>query len=181
MLYRFDIRLTEEDYLKFNIFHSLESTNGKKQLLKNRILIIAFVAILVAFVLLRQGWNPVTAVYVVVIGLLTVLYMLLFKKSIKATLKKQINKLKSIGKLPFDTVSSIEFEAEKFVEITADKRIEQRYEGLEKICIVKDQFLYLYHSSVAAYILPIPQLKEQLDYEDFWNFLSQKCNTIEYY
>lgn len=59
--------------------------------------------------------------------------------------------------------------------------INQNYSILERICVVKDRYILLYKSSVSAYILPVLQTKEQLDQEDFMEFLSKKCTNIEYY
>jgi len=67
------------------------------------------------------------------------------------------------------------------VEITALQRTEQSYSILERICVVKNRYILLYKSSVSAYILPVLQTKEQLDQEDFIEFLSKKCTNVEYY
>ena len=67
------------------------------------------------------------------------------------------------------------------VEITASSRTEQGYAIFERVCIVKERYILLYKSSVSAYILPMAQVKIQLNYEDFVEFLSQKCANIEYY
>ena len=86
-----------------------------------------------------------------------------------------------MGKLPFDPVSTLEFYEDKMVEITALQRTEQSYSIFERICVVKDRYIFLYKSSVSAYILPVLQIKEQLNQEDFIEFLSKKCTNIEYY
>lgn len=88
-------------------------------------------------------------------------------------------KLKASGKLPYDSVSRLEFYTDKIVEITDSSRIEKSYASVEQICVVKDHYIYVYTSAVSAYILPIPQLKEQADQEEFLNYLSQKCPSAE--
>ncbi|MBE6949319.1 MAG: hypothetical protein E7456_05675 [Ruminococcaceae bacterium] len=109
------------------------------------------------------------------------LYILFLVNVVKRNIKSQIKKLKKTGKLPFDAVSRLEFHEDKIIEITDSKRIEQGYEVLERICIVGDRFVYLYYSSIGAFILPVPQIKNQIDQDDFLNFLFQKCNIVEYY
>ena len=96
-------------------------------------------------------------------------------------MKTQIKRLKKVGKLPFDPVSTLEFHEDKMVEVTALQRTEQSYSIFERICVVKDRYVLLYKSSVSAYILPVLQIKEQLNQEDFIEFLSKKCTNIEYY
>ena len=177
MRFQLNITLTEEDYLAFNSFHSLESAHGRKQIQKSRIFFISVIVILMALVILFLGWTTVSVTYVVLVGLFALLYTLLFKKIIKRNIMSQLK----IGKLPFDTVSKLEFHEDRIVEITDTKHIELLYNILERICVVKDHYIYLYTSSVQAYILPIAQLKEQLGQEEFMGFISQKCNNIEHY
>lgn len=66
-------------------------------------------------------------------------------------------------------------------EITASKRAEQRYDTLERICVINDRYIFLYTSSMTAYLLPVPQISAQASKADFLAFLSRKCNTAEYY
>ncbi len=86
-----------------------------------------------------------------------------------------------MGKLPFDPVSTLEFYEDKMVEITASSRTEQGYNIFERVCVVKDRYILLYKSSVGAYILPVAQIKAQLNQENLVDFLSKKCTNVEYY
>ncbi|MBQ8026599.1 MAG: YcxB family protein [Clostridia bacterium] len=181
MLFRFNINLTEDDYLAFSKFNSFESTHGKKQLNKSRILLIALMIFMIAIVLLLGGFTPVTSGYAILVTILTVLYLLLLKKILNYYIKAQIKRMKKIGKLPFDPVSTVEFDEDKLTEATAASRTEQSYSALEKICVIKDRYILLYNSSISAYILPIQQIKAQSDTDEFLRFISSKCKTVEYY
>ena len=181
MLFQIHINLTEEDYVAFNHFHSFDSIHGKKMIRKTRITFIAVMALLMALVVFVLGWTTFSITYATVLGLFIVLYMLLFKKLVKRNIKVQIKRLKKIGKLPFDPESTIELWEDKIVEITPSKRTEQSYNIFERICIVEDRYIYLYYSSVGAYILPMAQVKAQANQADLLSFLSGKCKTMEYY
>jgi Ca2+/Na+ antiporter len=181
MLFNLNINLNEGDYLDFNKFHSFESMHGKKTIRKTRLFFILAMVILAALVILLLGWTTFSVIYAALLLLFTLLYMLFFKKVITRNIKAQIKRLKKIGKLPFDPVSTLEFYEDKMVEITASSRTEQGYAIFERVYIVKERYILLYKSSVSAYILPMSQVKVQLNYEDFVKFLSQKCANIEYY
>ena len=181
MLFNLNINLSENDYLSFNNFHSFESTHGKKLIRKTRIRFILAMVFLAALVVLILGWTTFSVVYAALLLLLTLLYMLFFKKVLTRNIKTQIKRLKKMGKLPFDPVSTLEFYEDKMVEITALQRTEQSYSIFERICVVKDRYILLYKSSVSAYILPVLQVKEQLNQEDFIAFLSKKCTNVEHY
>ena len=181
MLFNLNINLSENDYLSFNNFHSFESTHGKKLINKTRIFFVLAMIILAALFLLVMGLTTFSITYAVLLLLFTLLYMVFFKKILTRNIKTQIKRLKKMGKLPFDPVSTLEFYEDKMVEITALQRTEQSYSIFERICVVKDRYIFLYKSSVGAYTLPVLQIKEQVSQEDFIAFLSRKCTNVEYY
>lgn len=181
MLFQLNITLTEDDYLAFNHFHALESISAKKQLNKTRTLFMTAFIVLAALVFLILGWTTFSVTYAILLGIFAVLYILLFKLIVKRNIKSQIKMLKKTGKLPFDAVSVLEFHEDKLVEITTEKRVEQSYDGIERICVAGDRYIFLYNSSVGAYILPILQIKAQLSQEALLRFLSAKCPTVEHY
>ena len=181
MLFQLNINLTEDDYLAFNNFHSFESAHGKKTLKKTRLFFTLTMVLLAALFVLAVGVTTFSVVYTVLLLLFTLLYMVFFKKILTHNMKAQIKRLKKVGKLPFDPVSTIEFYEDKMVEITSSKRIEQGYSSFERICVVKDRYILLYHSSVGAYILPVAQIKAQVNQENLVDFLSKKCTNVEYF
>ena len=181
MLFQLNIHLNEDDYLDFNKFHSLESTYGQKLMKKSRIFFILAMVFLATLVILVLGWTTFSVIYSAVLLLFTLLYMLFFKKILTRNIKVQIKRLKKVGKLPFDPVSTLEFYEDKMVEITASRRTEQAYNIFERVCVVQDRYILLYHSSVAAYILPVTQINAQLNQKEFVDFLSTKCANVAYY
>ena len=181
MLFQLNINLSEDDYLDFNKFHSFESMHGKKLINKTRIIFVLAMIILAALFLLVMGLTTFSITYAALLLLFTLLYMVFFKKILTRNVKTQIKRLKKVGKLPFDPVSTLEFHEDKMVEITALQRTEQSYSIFERICVVKDRYILLYKSSVGAYILPVVQVNAQLNQEEFVDFLSSKCTNVEYY
>ena len=181
MLFQLNINLSEDDYLDFNKFHSFETMHGKKLINKTRIFFVLAMKILAALFLLVMGLTTFSITYAALLLLFTLLYMVFFKKILTQNVKTQIKRLKKVGKLPFDPVSTLEFHEDKMVEMTALQRTEQSYSIFERICVVKDRYILLYKSSVGAYILPVVQVKAQLNQEEFVDFLSSKCTNVEYY
>ncbi|MBE6958113.1 MAG: hypothetical protein E7447_03040 [Ruminococcaceae bacterium] len=181
MKYQLNITLTEEDYMAFNYFHAIESQQAQKTIKKSRGFFIAFMVALMAFMLFVVGWDSFTATYIILLGICTVVYSFFFKKLMRRNVKAQVQHLKKTGKLPFDLNSSFEFYEDKIVEITPAKRIEQSYDVLERVCLLPGRYIFLYNSSVGAYILPVCQVNAQTDRDAFWNFISEKCKTIEKY
>ena len=181
MLFQLHITLSEDDYLDFNKFHSFESMHGKKLIDKTRIFFVLAMIILAVLFLLVTGFTTFSITYAALLLFFTLLYTVFLKKILTRNIKTQIKRLKKMGKLPFDPVSTLEFYEDKMVEITASKRTEQSYNIFERICIVKDRYILLYYSSVSAYILPVAQINTQVDEKEFVYFISSKCANIEYY
>lgn len=181
MLFQLNINLSEDDYLSFNSFHSFESMHGKKAVRKSRLFFTLAMIILAVLFMLVMGLTTFSVIYTALLLLFTLLYMVFFKKILTRNIKVQIKRLKKTGRLPFDPVSTLEFYEDKMVETTTSKRTEQGYNIFERICIVKDRYILLYHSSVSAYILPVVQVKAQINQEEFIDFLFNKCTNVEYY
>lgn len=180
MRFQLDIALTEEDYLAFNYFHALESESGKKLIRKTSLIFIAAMVVLEILVFLVMGITTFSTTYMILLGVFTAIYVLCMKKFVKRSIKSQLKRMKQTGKLPYDPVAKLEFYEDKFVEITPGKHSEQSYDVFERICVFKDQYVFLFYSSITAYVLPISQIRAQISLVEFLSFLSGKCSTIEY-
>lgn len=132
-------------------------------------------------VVLLSGFTTFSMIYIAFLGLFGFIYTLRYKHLIYRNLKKQINQLEKMGKLPFSPVATIEFFEDKLVEKTPSTSIEQTYNAIERVCVLKDSYIFIYKDTITAYLLPIPQLKAQADLEAFMHFLTEKCTTVEYY
>ena len=146
---------------------------------KSQIFFLCAMLLLTALIFVVFGRTVFAISYAAVLVLFTIVYLMLFKKIIKRTVKTQIKHMKSDSKLPYDPESRLEFYEDTLVEIAAGKRLEQSYDVLERICILENDYIFLYSSSVNAYILPVAQVKAQADLTAFTDILSQKCGTVE--
>lgn len=181
MRFQLDLTITEEDYLAFNYFHVLESSFGKKRIILARLRYIALTVLLVVLVLLFSRGRIDPSLYVIVLSAYTTLYMLLYKSLVKRSIRASIKRVKKEGKPSFDPISKLEFYDDKLVAIDSTKRIEQGYDGIEGVHIVEDRYIFLYDGHSSCFILPIPQVKAQLNQEEFIDFLFKKCSKVEYY
>ena len=181
MRYQVTVSLTEEDYLAYNEFHAIESIPGQKTVKQSLRFFITLMLVLIATVTIGCLFDVFSVTYPVALITLTALYVLFFKKIMRRAVKSQVKKLKKAGKLPFDATSTYEFYEDKLVENAQGSRIEQAYSRLERICVLKERYILLYNSSIGAYILPYGQLADQVDIQEFLNFMIPKCKAVEYY
>lgn len=182
MRFEINMKTTEQDYLEFNYFHEIESAHGKRILMKRRISIMVLIALLSSLVLMLTNWGVYGNVaYLAFVGVYTIIYMLLMKKIVKRSIRNYVNRIKKEDKMSFNEETSFEFLENTFVEITPITRIELKYEGIKRVCVVKDRYVYIYSNSAIAHVLSMPQLRQQVDADAFLTFLSQKCGEMEYY
>ena len=181
MLFNFNINITEDDYLNYNLFHSLESSHGRKMALKGRIIYVSVLLALAALVLIVLGFTMFSIIYDAILLIMVLRYMVFYKKIVGRSIKRYIIRLKKMGKLPFDSESTFEFYEDKIIETTPTKRTEIQYDGIERVCLVSNRYAFFYNSISSAYVLPIPQIKEQVNFTEFVSFISKKCKNVEYY
>lgn len=181
MQYKLNVELTDKDYLEFNLFQSFKSAYGRKNIKKSRIIFLAAMAALAAIVIIFRGFSTAGLIYLGIIIVLTLVYMILFKRIMAASLVKQLKALKKSGKLPYDKNATLEFGEDSFTETTPTQHNERTYDSLEKICIYGEKYVFLFTSSMSAYILPVPQVKKQVSQKAFLDFLGTKCANIEQY
>ena len=181
MRFRFDTILTEEGYLDFNVFHNFDSPAGKKNIRRVRLIFISVVLLLCIAVSLVNRDDPLFAtVYCVFLLSFCLFYTLSLRKFFISNLKRQIKRLEKQGKLPFGEKSTIEFYEESVVDRSASQRLEVRYDAMEKVLIVNNEYIYLHINVATAIILPIAQIRSQADIGAFLAFLKEKCQNITY-
>lgn len=121
MDYRFDITITETDYLDFNRFHVLESAAGKKVNRKGKLTILAVFLGAILLSLVGYGWNADFFFYLAIMVPLGILSICFFNKLELFVVKLSIRQLKKRGKLPFDEQTTYEFYEDKFVQTVPDR------------------------------------------------------------
>lgn len=181
MRFRLKTNITEDDFLRSMYFGSLESTPGKKALLKNRIRILALYAILTVMVLVMKRPLPEEILlYLAFVAVYSAVHMLLYKRMAKSRLKRWLSKALKNGDAHFDPEAEYVFYEDKMVETTALTSFERKYDGVTAVNFIGDDIIEICHSAVVC-ILPVEQVRQQVDYDAFVQFLAEKCKYIEVY
>ena len=179
MNYIFDIFLTEEDYIDFNIFHLSRSVYGKKH---QRVVRVLLAVIFVAAALINfwaEGISPVTVLYALLLGVLGLMMTVFYGKFSGFLTKLSIGSLKKSGKMAFSPESRVGFTDEGILEITPEGRTEKRWETVERLCILEGKVWYLFTNNIAAFILPVEQLRAQTDLAEFRKYLESRVPVVD--
>lgn len=181
MKFRFDVKTTDEDYLKFNKFIFFRAPYGRKIITRYRIFIAICVGIICAVSLIGNDFSRESLTGIIAYALVLIMFEFLIVPVYGFVMKKQIKMLKRTGKLPYSPEAVLEFYDDKFVEITESCRTEQNYNSVERISIVGDEVIYIHVDTMRGYVLPRCCLGSDTEYNDFVEFLRSKCAVIDSY
>lgn len=181
MNYKFNVTLTDKDYLDFNIFWMIKSPYGKKQMMKLRLVLLAlFVAGGIAILLLGDN-SAQTYMSVCSLAVMLVLFQLFMARFMAWSLKGQLKTMKKSGRLAYSPRSVMEFYEDYFVESTDENRNEQKYSGIERISVISGKINYIHINNTMAYLLPVSSFATAEECRSFIEFMKTKVPTVDIY
>ena len=175
MNFRFQIHVSEDDYLEYNKFWVLCSPYGKRSLVGLRILDVVIILIAILLVVVRGGFDSNVILRILPLLLLLVVLQLLLKPFYVFILRNHIKNLKKKGKMPYTPESVMEFHEDFFLEMSPEAKTEQRYSTVERISLVDGKTIYLHINNLIAYILPVFAFQSEKEREAFIEFIQSKC------
>lgn len=179
-MFKFNVNLTDNDYLEYNKFWNFRSHYGKHQLIFMRVILAVVIGIFVLVSFIQKGFSTSTLVSVIPLLILLTLLEIFLKKYITFTLKSQLNSLKKKGKEAYSPVSTLEFYDDYLVEITENNKTEQKYSSIERVSLINGT-VYLHVNNMMAYIIPISSFENKMHYDRFVEFIKTKISIIDNY
>ena len=162
---KFNITISEQDYIKFNVRHLKYSKLGKTL----NVLVWVFAVLLTAFAgqmfftLAESNGlpNSVPVVEIAVLVVILIIYMLVIvPKTAPLIVKWMLKVQKKDGKLPYSESCVVEIKDDEIIEESSRVTIRAKYDELAKVYYFEDA-IYLYINSQQAIILPYNQLGEE--------------------
>lgn len=181
MKYRFQIHMSEKDYVAFNQFLIYKSPYGKKQFVSLRIVVAVMILIAAVFSLFREGAWPVLAVSLILWALALIAAQLCLKPLYNLILKRHVKQMKKTGKMPYSSESTMEFYDDYFVETAEDNKTERKYSAMERVSVQEGKRIYIHLNRAMAYIIPVNAFESVEQYEEFLKFIKTKCSAVDFY
>ena len=177
-MYRFNYVLTEKDYLEFNKIHMLRSPANKKFNTMLRFFIPAFL-----FLMILISWgsyeNQDELIGSIIINLVfSLIWFFAFKPLNGWFLKLNIKMMKKRGKLPYSKEGSIQFDEDFIVDSTEEQETKVKYKAVERI-VLGDNAVYIYISSIQAFIVPFSVFKNDEQKAEFLAFINNKMDAAK--
>ena len=113
--------------------------------------------------------------------IVSLFFLLFIDKFMAWCLKLNIKALNKRGKVAFSPESVIEFHEDHFIESTAENRNEMKYSIIERVSVISGKIIYIHIDTARAYLLPMSCFESKEQYDDFMNFISTKCPSIDLY
>jgi hypothetical protein len=107
----------------------------------------------------------------------SILWIGFSKKIILKFMTIGIKKMKKEGRLPYSNEAILKFDDEYIHEITPNTENKTKYSLIEKIAVT-EKAIYIYFSSVQAYILPVTAFSEEMDKIKFLEFINMKAGNL---
>ncbi len=181
MLFKFNVNLSDKDYLNFNIFCAVKSYYGKKQITRLRIIISLFFCAFEVLTLIQEGFSADAFMMLIPFLLALVLVQALIKPIHIWTVKLHIKSLNKSEKKRYSPETEIEFYEESFIDTAPEKKMEAKYSSLERVSVVNGEAVYLHHNNLLGHILPMAVFESKTQYDSFIAFIKTKCNNVDVY
>ena len=174
-MFEFKINLEDDDYLQFNEYHLLNSPSGKKILMLFRFF-IPFICFMVVVIFSIAGSDfLLILIEAIMMTIFSILWIVYSKKKILKSMEKGIKKMKREGRLPYSDEAIITFNDESIHEITPNTDNKTKYSLIEKVAVTENA-VYIYFSSVQAFILPVSAFSEEMEKQKFLEFINLKAD-----
>ena len=178
---KFQVNINENDYYEFNIFHSLKSPYGEKNIRSSRIIIAVLGVIAALLILVFHGFTKDAVIYIIPLVAVIVILEILWKRIILSGIKETLKQLKKKGKMAYSPYAELEFSENSFTEITEEEKTERKYSSIERISIVENKYIYIHTNNLAAVIMPMNTFTCKEQYDEFVELLKGLNVEINYY
>ena len=168
-------QLTKQDYIEFNIFHMSYSNSIRKILFVQRYF-VSIIFLITPFIVSRiineisfWFWLPV---FIIVYLLWVIFYPKYFYWFSSRRISRMVDEGKNADMLGSQ---SLELTEDRIVNISSFSESKTDYRTVERVVETKD-YIYIYISSVMAYIIPIRTFESLDQKTEFINMLNSNIN-----
>ncbi len=169
---KFHVSVTDEDYVAFHLDCFRHAPGAKKAMLAGRLGGLIVSAVLLLAMLALRVPELVLIAETVLLAIFSVVSFFRYPSLREKSVRRQIERYRKEGRLPYDPEADIEFTDTEMIATTEKSMRQVAYGDL--IRIVETPFrLYLYDSPLRAYILPLRCLGDEKD--ALLALLKEKC------
>ena len=174
MLYRFECKMDEKDYYEFSKYHLKAAKELKKSRSVSKIIVIVMFSLALIYFILRGASLPIIYFAAVVFAVAAVGLILAENPLQLLFIKINIRQMRKKGKLPYPSVSEMEFYDDYFVSEEKVAKTEMKYDALYKVEVNEGKAVYIFLSTVQAYVIPFNAFGSERERVEFIEFIKNK-------
>ena len=176
---RYEVSISEEDYLAFNRFYFFDSKTGKRTVLKLRMLYLVLVAVLFLMCCFISDYWFGVVVGGIVFAAIGVISFLFMPKLIWAGQTRRLRKMTRDDSL-FDSEVTIDFRDNEILEVTpSGKKIVVPYSESRRICVLPNVIYITVAESLGGFILPDSTFESNEERQALIDYLKEKIGVEE--
>ena len=172
-MYKINYKLNDDDDIAFYEYHLKTSSTGKKTLLRYRLQIPFFCLLILLIFCIAKLDSVVIISEAVFMLVVSIIWIVFADKIFFRSFKKNINKIRKEGKVPYSNEGTLVFDEEFFKDINPKTETKTLYSGVEKI-VVTEKAIYIYIGAAQAHIIPITCFGSEEEKQNFLNFITSK-------
>lgn len=178
MRFRFNCICSEQDYCEFSRYTLFETTQAKKNWLRQKIkgpiiILIVWLVYMLINLIQHKGFMQSLLLFVFY-TLWSLLWVVYIEFVPRILFKYRFDKIRKKGGLTYTPNSDLYFYDDYFVETTKEGKIELRYDALAEVCVNKDNGIYLFQNSSVAFVIPFSTFQSLEERAEFIKFIKEK-------
>lgn len=176
----FNYSIAEDDYLRFNTHHVLNTDVGKKALKTYRFtfIVISLCMLLIVAVISRD--LTLIILEAVLLGILLLIWLLLSNQNYLNAIKRKLTSMKKKNiPLPYSEESKLSFGDESFTDFSNNIATTYNYAIIEFIWVTPTD-IYIYINAVSAIIIPFTAFSSVDEINSLIGFLATKVDHSKF-
>ena len=150
---KFYLTVNDEDYIKFNEYHVMNSKSCAGMLWLTRLILPVMAALVIVIMKLAGISIGLLIAECIALAVLTVVWQFKAKKILARSVKTSVEKLKKDGKLPYSPEAEIEFADTELIETTARSVQRWNYDEIRSVGDTQEH-IFILIGAMQGMILP---------------------------
>ena len=172
-VFEFHVTLNDDDFCLFNEYVVSNDPAWAKSINGVRVMAVIVSAAFIGLVWMGAFHPAIKTIITIVVALLSVAFVNSVKSGTLKSVRRNIDKQKEAGRLPYSKEATFFFEEDCVYETTPENETKSGYDIIEKV-VETDRFVYVFVSVSSAHIIPVTAFADDAEKHSFLAFIESK-------
>lgn len=175
-LFEYNYQLSFDDYLNFNLYHSLDRKESRQAFLAFRFMLPVLSVIAIAVFFIAGAEKDFIVIEAFFLAIVSAIWVAFSKKVMAFSIKRNLKRMMKSGKLPYTTENHLIFDGEQIIEISERGTSAVKYSSIENADDTGTA-VYVYISAAQAFIIPQSAFAGDEDKRELLKYLYSVIET----